>query len=83
VATGSCAPRTLRTDQLERRLAGELERTLDLTGLRVACPNRIVIERGDVFGCVATASDGDRLRIIVRQVDDDGSVTWETAPVAE
>jgi hypothetical protein len=69
----------LRTDQLERRLAVELERTLDLDGIRVTCPVSVEISRGDVFDCTAIAPNGDRLRIRVTQVDDEGGVTWETA----
>lgn len=83
VATGSCIPRTLRTDQLERRLSRDLVETLGVPGIRVSCPSDVEIRRGDTFVCVATAPNGDRLRIEVTQVDDDGSVTWELAGPAE
>jgi hypothetical protein len=83
VATGGCAPRTLRIDQLERRLARELESALEVDGITVACPTLVEIRKGDVFECVATAPDGDRLRIRVTQVDDDGGVTWSTPGLAE
>ena len=80
---GSCVPRTLRTDQLERRLAREVAATLDVPGIRVDCPAVIEVQRGDTFDCVATAPNDDRLRIEVRQVDDEGGVTWEIAGPAE
>jgi hypothetical protein len=83
VGTASCAPRTLRTDQLERRLAREVGSELDVAGVRVACPEPIEIREGDVFDCVATAPDGDRLRIRVTQLDDQGTLTWEPAPPAD
>jgi hypothetical protein len=76
IATGSCVPRTLRTDQLERRLARDLERTLHVAAT-VTCPPDIEVRRGAVVICVATDPDGDRVRIRVTQVDDDGAVTWE------
>jgi Domain of unknown function (DUF4333) len=80
---GSCVPRTLRTDQLERRLTREVVAALDVPGIRVDCPTGIEARRGDTFVCVATAPNGDRLRIAVTQVDDEGAITWETAGSAE
>jgi hypothetical protein len=80
---GSCVPRTLRTDQLERRLTREIVATLDVPGIRVDCPTGIEVRSGDTFVCVATAPNGDRLRIDVTQVDDEGAVTWELAGSAE
>ncbi|HET9672789.1 MAG TPA: hypothetical protein VFQ40_08080, partial [Actinomycetota bacterium] len=46
VATGSCAPRTLRADLLERRLARRLEDTLEVSGILVSCPDGVEVERG-------------------------------------
>lgn len=80
---GSCVPRTLRTDELEPRLARELVETLDVRGIRVDCPTGVEVRRGGTFACIATAPNGDRLRIVVTQVDDHGSVTWEIAGPAE
>jgi hypothetical protein len=80
---GSCVPRTLRTDLLERRLSRELVATLDVPDIGVECPTGIEVRRGDTFVCVATAPNGDHVRIVVTQVDDDGSVTWELAGPAE
>jgi hypothetical protein len=80
---GSCVPRTLRTDQLEQRLTREIVATIGVDPIRVACPAGIEVRRGDVFDCVATAPNGDRLRIEVTQVDDEGGVTWEIAGSAE
>ena len=80
---GSCVPRTLRTDQLERRLTREIVATTDVDDIRVDCPTGIEVRRGDTFVCIATAQNGDRLRIVVTQVDDEGAVTWEIAGSAE
>lgn len=76
IATGSCVPRTLRTGQLERRLARDLERTLHVV-VTVVCPPEIEVRRGEEATCVATDTDGARVRIRVTQVDDEGAVTWE------
>jgi len=80
---GSCVPRTLRTHELEQRLSRELVTTLDVSGIRVACPSGIEVREGDTFVCVATAPSGDQIRVEVTQVDDDGSVTWEILGAAE
>jgi hypothetical protein len=80
---GSCVPRTLRTDQLEQRLTREIVETIGVDQIRVDCPVGIEVRRGDTFACVATAPNGDRVRIDVTQVDDEGSVTWEIAGSAE
>jgi Domain of unknown function (DUF4333) len=80
VAAVGCGSRTLRTDQLERRLARELSEALSVSDIRVECPSEIEVRRGDRFDCTATAPDRtDRVRIEVTQVDDEGSITWEFA----
>ena len=78
-----CAPRTLRSEVLERQLSNALSSRLHVSGIDVACPSDVRAKDGDRFVCVATAPNGDRLRLIVTQIDDDGSVTWETAGSAE
>jgi hypothetical protein len=80
---GSCVPRTLRADQLEQRLTRELVETMNVERIRVDCPVGIEVRRGDTFACVAMAPNGDRVRIDVTQVDDEGGVTWEIAGSAE
>ena len=80
---GSCVPRTLRTDELERRLGREVAETLDIPRLVVGCPASIEVRRGDTFSCIATAPNGDRVQIQVTQVDDEGSIAWEVASDAE
>ncbi|HZB02541.1 MAG TPA: DUF4333 domain-containing protein [Actinomycetota bacterium] len=80
---GSCVPRTLRIGELERRLAGEVSETLDVHGIRVECPNGIEVRPGDTFRCTATDPFGDVIRIVVTQVDDEGSIAWEVASGAE
>jgi Domain of unknown function (DUF4333) len=79
---GSCVARTLRTDELERRLSRDVSATLEVSGILVDCPPDIEVREGATFVCEATAPNGDRTRIDVTQVDDDGSVTWEIASAA-
>lgn len=83
LGSGSCVPRTLRTDELERRLGREVAETLDVSGLVVDCPTDIELRRGDTFSCAATAPNGDRGRIQVTQVDDEGTIAWEVTSTAE
>ena len=83
VAAGSCAARTLNTDQLERRLGLQLSDRLGVSGIEATCPNDIEVRTGATFVCTAHAPTGaDALRIDVTQLDDDGNVTWEIAGTA-
>ena len=80
VAAGSCAARTLDTDQLERRLGRQLSDRLGVPSIVAECPKDVEVRRGGTFVCTARAPDEDEgLRIDVTQVDDDGNVTWEIA----
>jgi hypothetical protein len=46
---------------------------------RVNCPSDVEAKQGDVFRCVAVASDGSRIPIRVTQVDGEGGVRWQIA----
>jgi len=80
---GSCVPRTLATDRLEPRLRRELVSTLHVSGIQVDCPSGVEVREGDTFVCVAVAPNGDRVRIEVTQVDDEGSLAWRILGPAE
>ena len=83
VAAGSCAARTLHTDQLERRLGRQLSDRLGVSGIEAECPEGVEVDRGTMFVCTARApGSDDRLRIEVTQLDDEGNVTWEIAGTA-
>lgn len=83
VAMGGCAPRTLDTDQLERRLGRELSDKLGVPGIVVECPDDVEVSRRSTLDCTARApGETAGLRIEVTQLDDDGNVTWEIAGAA-
>ncbi len=83
ILVGSCAPRTLNTDQLERRLGRELSERLGVSGIVTRCPEGIEVRRRATFECTARAAGEDvGIRIVVTQLDDDGHVTWEIAGAA-
>ena len=83
MVAGSCAPRTLDTDQLERRLGRELSDRLRVAGIVASCPDDVGVREGAMFTCVARAPGEEvGLRIVVTQIDDDGNVSWEIAGVA-
>jgi hypothetical protein len=83
VAAGSCAPRTLNTDQLEERLGRQLSDRLGVTGIVAECPEGVEVRRGGTFTCTARAQgEAEGLRIDVTQLDDDGNVTWEITGTA-
>jgi hypothetical protein len=83
VAVGSCAARTLNTDQLERRLGRQLSDRLGVAGIVAECPEGVEVRRRATFACTARAPGEDvELRIDVTQLDDEGNVTWEIAGAA-
>jgi hypothetical protein len=84
IMAGSCAARTLNTDQLERRLGRQVSDRLGVSGIEAMCPEDIEVQKGATFACTARAPGEDvGLRIVVTQLDDDGNVTWEIAGAAE
>ena len=84
VAAGSCAARTLNTDQLERRLGRQtLGPPRGLRGSRRSVRNGVEVRSDATFACTARAPGEDvGLRVDVTQVDDEGNVTWEIAGTA-
>jgi hypothetical protein len=83
VATGACTPRMLDADQLERRLAQEISKRLDVPNVAVECRDDAEAREGATLGCVARAPGETRgLRIRVTQLDDDGNVVWEVVGAA-
>jgi hypothetical protein len=83
IVAGSCAAKTLNTDQLERRLGRQLSDRLGVSGIVATCPDDVEVSKGATFACTARALGEDvALRIVVTQLDDDGNVTWEIAGTA-
>lgn len=84
IVTGSCAARTLNTDQLERRLGRQVSDRLGVSGIEATCPDSIEVHKGATFVCTARAPGEDvGLRLVITQLDDDGNVAWEIAGAAE
>jgi len=83
IVVSSCTPRLLNTDQLERRLGGQLSERLGLSGIVTRCPDGIEVRERATFECTARAPGEDvGIRIVVTQLDGDGHVTWEISGVA-
>ncbi|HEX5937706.1 MAG TPA: DUF4333 domain-containing protein [Actinomycetota bacterium] len=78
-ATG-CAPQTLDVDQLERRLERQISNRLGVERVVAECPDDVEAREGARFDCTVRArGETAGLRIVVTQVDGDGTVTWEIA----
>jgi Domain of unknown function (DUF4333) len=79
VATGCNVDKQIDTD----RAASDIKRTLSAESAgnvrSVRCPDKVAAEKGARFRCVATASDGSRIRIVVTQTNSDGGVRWRIA----
>ena len=58
--------------EIKRGLAAQTGATLR----SVTCPARVVAKKGNVFRCVAIASDHSRIPIRVTQIDNQGGVRW-------
>jgi hypothetical protein len=83
VVVAGCAPQTLDMDQLERRLERQISKRLDVEGVVADCPAEVDAREDARFDCIVRAPGEDSgLRIVVTQLDGDGSVTWEIAGVA-
>jgi Domain of unknown function (DUF4333) len=80
VAATGCAPRTLDVDQLERRLERQISNRLDVEDVEAECPAEVEAREGARFDCAVRArGEASGLRIVVTQLDGDGTVTWEIA----
>ena len=75
-----CAQRTLDVDQLERRLERQVADQLRVDAVVAECPAEIEAREGARFDCTVRArGEESGLRIVVTQLDADGTVTWEIA----
>ena len=84
ITTGTCTPRLLDADQLERRLSREISERLDVANVAVECPDDAEARQGETLACAARApGETQGLRIQVTQLDGDGNVVWEIAGPAE
>jgi hypothetical protein len=70
--------KTLETSNLETTLASQMQDQLNLTGVKVACPDSLKVQAGTSFTCTATATDST-FEVTVTQVDDQGNVTWKVS----
>ena len=78
-AAGCSVDKQIDTD----RAAADIKRTLSAQSAgnvrSVRCPDKVVAKKGERFRCVATASDGSRIRVVVTQTNDDGGVRWRVS----
>lgn len=81
VLAAACS-KTLDTAGLETDLKTEIEKQLQVTGVRVDCPADMKVEQGATFKCTATDSTGTKATITVTQTDDKGNVRWEVTDVS-
>ena len=64
------------TGRVEREIAEEIERQTRVDVDSVDCPEDIETRKGDTFECTADGEDGGRAPVVVRQLDDEGNVTF-------
>jgi len=78
LALGSACSRTKTLDaqQLDQKIASDMQAKLDLTGVTVSCPDDVKVQTGGTFTCTATGSDGKTMTLEVTQNDDRGNVGY-------
>ena len=67
---------TLDTAAIETDISGRLSEEAGGV-VTVLCPDSVSLSAGTTFTCDATGDDGSHVTIVVRQVDDQGNVTWK------
>jgi Domain of unknown function (DUF4333) len=77
LALVACSPdKQVDTDRAEAEIKQSLSTQTGDPVQSVRCPDEVKAKQGERFRCVATVSDGSRVRIVVTQTDDDGGVRW-------
>ena len=66
--------------QVEREIAGEVEKQTATEDVEIDCPDDVEMKKGDVFECGLTAAGGVEARVKVTQTNDEGDVEWEVNP---
>ena len=67
---------TLDTAAIETDISGRLSEEAG-GAVTVLCPDSVALSADSTFTCDATGDDGSHVTIVVRQVDDQGNVTWK------
>jgi hypothetical protein len=66
----------LETSHVERSIKDGIAKQTRLPVRSVSCPNDVKAKKGDTFRCTAVSAKGDRVVVLVTQLDDKGHVTW-------
>ncbi len=81
LATG-CAKR-LDTVGLQADLKNGIEIQQQVAHVTVTCPPDVPVGQGRSFACTAVADSGSTFTIEIKQIDDNGNVTWEITDVTQ
>jgi Domain of unknown function (DUF4333) len=75
---GACTrTKTLDGQQLDAKIASDMQSNLGIQGASVSCPDDVSVEAGGTFDCTATSPDGGTMTLEVTQSDDQGHVTYK------
>lgn len=75
VVAAGCGTKTLDVSEAESTIAKRLTAE-EKAKVKVDCPDKVEIKRGDTFDCRATASGKRAATVRVTQLDDKGRVRW-------
>jgi hypothetical protein len=76
IMLGAARTSALDTAAIETDISGRLSEEAG-GAVTVLCPDSVDLSAGSTFTCDATGDDGSHVTIVVRQVDDQGNVTWK------
>ena len=71
-----CGTKTLNTDNVETEIKRGLTEQTGTNVKSVDCPDDVEAKKGENFECEATSDAGQKQRVKVTQLDDDGNVRW-------
>lgn len=72
----ACAT-TIATDEIEQSIQSDVEKQGGISVVTIACPPQVKPEIGQTFECTGELESGSRFYVVVKQLDDKGTVNWD------
>jgi hypothetical protein len=76
LALVACA-RTIATDEIEQSIQSDVEKQGGVSVAEMVCPPKLRPEIGQTFECTGELESGSRFYVVVKQLDDKGTVNWD------
>jgi hypothetical protein len=76
LALAACA-KTIATEAIEQSIQSDVEKQGGISVAEIVCPPRIEPQSGQTFECTGELESGSRFYVVVKQLDDKGTVNWD------